>query len=41
MGMLVTDSLPAIALGLEKPEKGVMNKPIRDTNESILDKDNI
>ncbi len=35
---LVTDSLPAIALGLEKPEKGVMNKPIRDTNESILDK---
>lgn len=33
---LVTDSLPAIALGLEKPEKGVMNNPPRDHNESIL-----
>ncbi|MGX4601159.1 cation-translocating P-type ATPase [Faecalimicrobium sp. JNUCC 81] len=33
---LVTDSLPAIALGLEKPEKGVMNNPPRDPNESIL-----
>lgn len=35
---LVTDSLPAIALGLEKPENNIMNKPVRDTNESILDK---
>lgn len=33
---LVNDSLPAIALGLEKPEKGVMNKKPRDINESIL-----
>ncbi|RDY29342.1 cation-translocating P-type ATPase [Romboutsia weinsteinii] len=33
---LVTDSLPAIALGLEKPEKGVMNNPPRQPNESIL-----
>ena len=33
---LVTDSLPAIALGLEKPEKDVMNKPPRNQNESIL-----
>ncbi len=33
---LVTDSLPAIALGLEKPEKDVMNKPPRNPNESIL-----
>lgn len=33
---LVTDSLPAIALGLEKPEKDVMNKQPRNPNESIL-----
>ena len=33
---LVNDSLPAIALGLEKPEKGVMNKKPRDINEGIL-----
>lgn len=33
---LVTDSLPAIALGLEKPEKDVMSKPPRNQNESIL-----
>ena len=35
---LVTDSLPAIALGLEKPEKGVMKDAPRDPNESILSK---
>lgn len=35
---LVTDSLPAIALGLEKPENDIMNKPVRDVKESILDK---
>lgn len=34
---LVTDSLPAIALGLEKPEKGVMNNSPRNPNESILE----
>ena len=33
---LVTDSLPAIALGLEKPENGVMKNPPRNPNESIL-----
>ena len=33
---LVTDSLPAIALGLEKPEKGVMKNPPRNPSESIL-----
>ncbi|MEG1410542.1 MAG: cation-translocating P-type ATPase [Terrisporobacter sp.] len=33
---LVTDSLPAIALGFEKPEKGIMNNPPRHPNESIL-----
>lgn len=34
---LVTDSLPAIALGLEKPEKDTMNHPPRDVNEGILE----
>ncbi len=38
---LVTDSLPAIALGLEKPEKGVMKNPPRDKDESIFSKDAI
>ena len=38
---LVTDSLPAIALGLENPEKNIMNTPVRDSNESILDKDTL
>ena len=33
---LVTDSLPAIALGFEKPEKGVMKNPPREQDESIL-----
>jgi Ca2+-transporting ATPase len=33
---LITDSLPAIALGFEKPEKNVMSKKPRDPNESIL-----
>ncbi|GAA0711729.1 cation-translocating P-type ATPase [Paraclostridium ghonii] len=38
---LVTDSLPAIALGVENPEKGVMNNPPRDKDEKILTKDTI
>ena len=33
---LVTDSLPAFALGLEKPEKDIMNQAPRDSNKSIL-----
>lgn len=33
---LVTDSLPAFALGLEKPEKDIMQKPPRDANKSLL-----
>ncbi|MGL5327719.1 MAG: cation-translocating P-type ATPase [Peptostreptococcaceae bacterium] len=33
---LVTDSLPAIALGLEKSEKGIMKNSPRSQNESIL-----
>ncbi|MDO5009914.1 MAG: cation-translocating P-type ATPase, partial [Intestinibacter bartlettii] len=38
---LVTDSLPAISLGFEKPEKDTMNKPPRDPNESILCKNTL
>lgn len=33
---LVTDSLPAIALGLEKPEKDIMNKKPRDSKKGIF-----
>ncbi len=33
---LVTDSLPAFALGLEKPEKDVMQKPPRNPKSSIF-----
>lgn len=33
---LVTDSFPAIALGLEKEEKGVMNRKPRNSKESIF-----
>ena len=33
---LVTDSLPAIALGLEPPEKDIMNRPPRDSKKSIF-----
>lgn len=35
---LITDSLPAFALGLEKKENDVMNIPPRDPNESIVNK---
>ena len=33
---LVTDSLPAIALGLEKPDKDIMNKKPRDSKKGIF-----
>ncbi|MDX1925817.1 MAG: calcium-translocating P-type ATPase, SERCA-type [Pirellulaceae bacterium] len=33
---LVTDGLPALALSLEPPEPGVMNRPPRPSGESIL-----
>ncbi len=33
---LITDSLPAISLGFEKPEKNIMTKEPREQNESIL-----
>ncbi|TDT51118.1 calcium-transporting P-type ATPase, PMR1-type [Fonticella tunisiensis] len=33
---LVTDSLPALALGMEPPEKDVMKRPPRDANEGLF-----
>lgn len=33
---LVTDGLPALSLGFERPEPDVMNNPPRDKNESIF-----
>lgn len=33
---LVTDSLPALALGMEPAEKGVMNQPPRDPKEGVF-----
>ena len=36
---LVTDGLPALALSLEPPEPGIMERPPRRTNESILSPD--
>lgn len=38
---LVTDSLPAMALGLEKGDEDIMNEPPRSKDEGILDKDTI
>ncbi len=35
---LLTDSLPAIAIGMEPPEEGLLDKKPRDPNESILNK---
>lgn len=35
---LVSDSFPAMALGVEPAEPGIMNKPPRNTKEGILDK---
>ncbi len=35
---LLTDSLPAIAIGMESPEKGLLNQKPRDPNEGILTK---
>lgn len=33
---LVTDSLPAIAIGLEPPERDIMNKKPRDAKKSLF-----
>lgn len=33
---LVTDGLPALALGMEKPEKGIMDQPPRKPKESVF-----
>lgn len=38
---LITDSFPALALGIEKGESDIMEIPPRDPNESILDKNMI
>lgn len=38
---LVTDSFPALALGMEKGDPEIMNLPPRNPNEPILDKDTI
>lgn len=35
---LLTDSLPAIAIGMEPPEKGLLEEPPRDPSEGILTK---
>lgn len=35
---LVTDSFPALALGVEKGDDDIMEKPPRDPNEPLLDK---
>ena len=35
---LGTDMLPALGLGTEPPEKGLMNQPPRDPNERLLDR---
>ena len=35
---LLTDSLPAIAIGMEPPEDNLLSKKPRDPNESILNK---
>lgn len=35
---LVTDSFPALALGVEKGEPDIMNQPPRKTDEAIIDK---
>ena len=36
---LVTDSFPALALGVEKGEPNIMEEPPRDPNEGIIDKE--
>jgi Ca2+-transporting ATPase len=36
---LVTDGLPAVALGFEKLERGIMHKPPRDPKEPVLTTD--
>jgi Ca2+-transporting ATPase len=36
---LVTDGLPALALGVEPPEPGVMDRPPRDPREPIINRE--
>ena len=35
---LLTDGVPALALGIDPPESSIMNRPPRKTNESTLDR---
>jgi Ca2+-transporting ATPase len=35
---LGTDMIPALALGAEKPERGIMNQPPRQKSQSLLDR---
>jgi P-type Ca2+ transporter type 2C len=35
---LLTDGVPALALGIDPPESGIMNRPPRKTDENTLDK---
>lgn len=35
---LLTDSLPALAIGMENADKDLLNQPPRDVNKSVLDK---
>lgn len=38
---LVTDSFPALALGVEKGEEDIMDEPPRSPNEAILDRETV
>jgi P-type Ca2+ transporter type 2C len=35
---LLTDGVPALALGIDPPEQGIMNRPPRDPSESTINK---
>ncbi|MBR5773391.1 MAG: HAD-IC family P-type ATPase, partial [Clostridia bacterium] len=38
---LITDSLPAMALGMEAPEKNIMSRKPKDTRSSLFDKSTV
>ncbi len=33
---LITDGLPALTLGMERPERGIMNRPPRPPREPVI-----